>query len=84
MPCTVGYPKLTSRRFQRWTILALRSFFDPKRSAGRVSGIMPNSANRTPRDSRFIQREIQEIRNALEAFKAAFEKGRAVELLLIP
>ena len=44
---------------------------------------MPNSASRTPRDSWFIQREIQEIRNALEAFKAAFEKGRAVELLLI-
>jgi hypothetical protein len=39
----------------------------------RVSGIMLNSPSLTPKDSDLVRLKIQEIRDALEAFKAAVE-----------
>jgi hypothetical protein len=41
----------------------------------RVSGIMLTASNLPPKDSELIRREIQEIRDALEAFRAAVEAG---------
>jgi hypothetical protein len=41
----------------------------------RASNIMLNAPSLPPRENELIVREIQEIRNALEAFKAAVEAG---------
>jgi hypothetical protein len=41
----------------------------------RASNIMLNAPTLPPRDNELIAREIQEIRDALEVFKAAVEAG---------
>jgi hypothetical protein len=41
----------------------------------RASGIMLTAPSLTPRENELVLREIQEIRDALEAFKAAVEAG---------
>jgi hypothetical protein len=55
------------------------ALFDPltriENACRRVSGIMLTVSNLPPKDSELIRREIQEIRDALEAFKAAVETG---------
>jgi hypothetical protein len=40
-----------------------------------VSGVMLNAPSLTPKDNELVHREIQEIRETLEAFKAAVEAG---------
>lgn len=41
----------------------------------RVSGVMLTAPNLAPKDIKLVRREIQEIREALEAFKAPVEAG---------
>ncbi len=41
----------------------------------RVSGVMLTASNVAPKDIDLVRREIQEIREALEAFKAAVDAG---------
>jgi len=41
----------------------------------RVSVVMLNAPNLTPKDSELVWRKIQEIRDAREAFKAVVEAG---------
>jgi hypothetical protein len=41
----------------------------------RLSGVMLTAPNLAPKDSELVRREIQEIGDALEAFKAAVEAG---------
>jgi hypothetical protein len=41
----------------------------------RVSGVMLIASSIPPKDIELVRREIQEIREALEAFKAAVEAG---------
>ncbi len=41
----------------------------------RVSGVMLTALNVAPKDIDLVRREIQEIGDALEAFKAAVEAG---------
>jgi hypothetical protein len=42
---------------------------------GGASNIMLNAPSLAPRENELIAQEIQEIRDALEAFKAAVEAG---------
>jgi hypothetical protein len=55
------------------------AFFDPptriENACRRASNIMLNAPSLPPRENELIAREIQEIRDALEAFKAAVEAG---------
>jgi hypothetical protein len=44
-----------------------------KMPAGGESNIMLTASNLPPRENELVAREIQEIRDALEAFKTAFE-----------
>jgi hypothetical protein len=41
----------------------------------RVSGVMLTASNLAPKEIDLVRREIQEIKDALEAFKAAVEAG---------
>ena len=55
------------------------ALFDPltriENSCRRASNIMLNAPSLPPRENELIAREIQEIRDALEAFRAAVEAG---------
>ena len=55
------------------------ALFDPltriENACRRVSGVMLTAPNLAPKDSELVRREIQEIGEALEAFKAAVESG---------
>jgi hypothetical protein len=55
------------------------AIFDPltriENACRRVSGVMLIASSIPPKDIELVQREIQEIRAALEAFESAVEAG---------
>jgi hypothetical protein len=55
------------------------ALFDPlnriENAARRAAGIMLTGPNRPAKECDLVKQEIQEIGNALEAFKAAIEAG---------
>ncbi len=60
-------PKLTPALFD-----PLKRIENAVESRGRV---MLNAPNLSPKENELVAKEIQEIRDALEAFKAAVESG---------
>jgi hypothetical protein len=51
------------------------AFYHLRIKGWRVSGVMLTASNLAPKETDLVQREIQEISEALEAFKAAVEAG---------
>jgi hypothetical protein len=67
--CSLEYwmPKLNPALFEPLTRI--------ENACRRASGVMLNTPSLSPPENELVRREIQEIRDALEAFKAAVEAG---------
>ena len=70
---------------EHWMPKLNPALFEPlkrvENAADRVAGVMLNAPSLSPRENELVRREIQEIREALEAFKAAVEAGETTRFI---